>query len=147
MATHQSPQTLLCPSCTFFFSPHCSQILKPWSFLSAVSNSHRVPELRQRPVCRGPQALLMLSQCKINNGVWGTHTQGLMEIKSQRLKKGSERDQARITDPAIFAQGDIHSKPTEIPHIVPRSETDSLPEPEPHGEIHSETHTQRLTEI
>lgn len=32
------------PSCTFFHSPHCFQILKHQSFLAIISNSHGVPE-------------------------------------------------------------------------------------------------------
>lgn len=42
------------PSCTFLLSPNCSQILKPWSYLSASSESHGVPELRQKPFCLPP---------------------------------------------------------------------------------------------
>lgn len=45
-AIHQSPQTLLYIS----QSPHCSHILKPWSFLSAISNSRGVPETEAESV-------------------------------------------------------------------------------------------------
>lgn len=55
----------------------------------------------------------MLSQCKINSRVRGTHAQRLIEINSQTLKEGV-REQARTTDTVMFTHRDIHSKPTEI---------------------------------
>lgn len=44
-------------SCTFLLSPDCSQILKPHRsrlFLSAISEWHGVPELKQKPFCLAP---------------------------------------------------------------------------------------------
>lgn len=55
----------------------------------------------------------MLSQCKINSRVRGTHTQRLIEINSQTLKEGV-REQAGTTDTMMFTHRDIQSKPTEI---------------------------------
>lgn len=84
----------------------------------------------------------MLSQCKINNGVWGTHIQRLMKINSQRLKEGVRETKPGSRTLRYSLTETYIPNPRRSPHIVPHSETESLTEPENHTEIHSETHTE-----